>query len=302
MSRFMIKVPATSANNGPGFDSTGLAVSRYLTLEVEESVQWEFIHNSSYLPSNPSYENHFIYHVAKKTATLYDKELSPCKVTVSSDIPLARGLGSSASAVVAGIELANQLCHLSLTPETKLRLATNIEGHPDNVAPALFGGLIISVQFENKEVESIQIPHLDLDLVVYIPDVELKTKDARSVLPEVFNRSEATAASGICNLMVAALLQKNYELAGKMMEKDLFHEPYRAKLIPNYNQIKHEAKNLGAYGTVISGAGPTMISFVPKGKGYYVAAEMKVMLNSYEVECLQIDYTGLQVTKHFVNN
>lgn len=298
----MIKVPATSANNGPGFDSTGLAVNRYLTLEVEESDGWEFIHNSPYLPSNPTYEDHFIYQVAKSIAKQYDKELSPCKVTVSSEIPLARGLGSSASAVIAGIELANQLCHLSLTPEKKLCLATDVEGHPDNVAPALFGGLMISVQFENKEVDFIQIPNLDLDLVVYIPDVELKTEAARSVLPEAFKRSEATAASGISNLMIAALLQKDYELAGKMMEKDLFHEPYRAVLIPNYARIKQEAKNLGAYGTVISGAGPTMISFVPKGKGEDVAKELKVMLSSYEVECLLIDDTGLQVTSHFVNN
>lgn len=302
MSGFMIKVPATSANNGPGFDSTGLAVNRYLTLQVEEADQWEFIHHSHYLPSNPKYEDHYIYHVANNVAKQYDKALTPRKVTVSSDIPLARGLGSSASAVVAGIELANRICHLSLTQETKLRLATDIEGHPDNVAPALFGGLMISVQFENKEVDYIQIPNLDLDLVVYIPDVELKTKAARSVLPETFKRSEATAASGISNLMIAALLQKDYALAGKMMEQDLFHEPYRADLIPNYDYIKQKAKKLGAYGTVISGAGPTMISFVPKGKGDDVAEEMKVMLSSYEVESLQIDYTGLQVTNHVVNN
>lgn len=296
----MIRVPATSANNGPGFDSTGLAVNRYLTLVVEPAKQWEFVHHSLYLPPSPVYHQHFIYKVAKQIADRYEQTLTPCKVIVKSDIPLARGLGSSASAVVAGIELANQLCDLALSDQTKLNLATDIESHPDNVAPALFGGLVISVQHANKDVDYLHIPNLDVDLVVYIPDVELKTEDARSVLPDSYKRSEATSASGIANLMIAALLQKDYELAGKMMEHDLFHEPYRANLIPNYQRIKQEAKNLGAYGTVISGAGPTMISFAPKGKGQRIADDMKIMLSTYEVACLQIDTAGLQVTHQVV--
>lgn len=296
MSLFTITVPATSANNGPGFDSTGIAVNRYLTLQVEKQDKWEFEHRSAYLDPCINHEDHYILHVAKKIAEKYNAELPACKVIVSSEIPLARGLGSSASAVVAGIELANQLCDLSLTCKDKLHHATEIEGHPDNVAPALFGGLVVSAQFTNKEIEYIKLPDLDLDTVLYIPDVELKTSVARKVLPDSFTRNEATSASGISNIMLTSLVAKNYELAGKMMERDLFHEPYRAKLIPNYEEIKVAAKKLGAYGTVISGAGPTMISFAPKGTGEKIVTEMRKMLPNYEVVASNIDYKGLQVT------
>src|SRR5699024_2960443 len=120
---------------------------------------------------------------AKRVAKSYNKELVPAHIEVASDIPLARGLGSSASAIIAGIELANQLLDLELSTEDKLMHATNIEGHPDNVAAALLGGFILAVQLEeNAEVDYIKLPELDLDVVMYIPNVELKTSDARKVL------------------------------------------------------------------------------------------------------------------------
>lgn len=295
MSMFTITVPASSANVGPGFDSAGMAINRYLTLTIEKQNKWEFEHLSPFLPTNTDYKGHFIYQVAKQIAEKHETSLPACKVIVDSEIPLARGLGSSASAVVAGIELANQLCELSLSNTEKLQFATEIEGHPDNVAPALFGGLVVATKSVNGQIDFIQIPNLDLDIVLYIPNVELKTKEARSVLPDEFSRDEATNASGVSNVMIAALLTKDYELAGKMMEQDLFHEPYRAKLIPNYEMIKQRAKELGAYGTVISGAGPTMISFVPKGEGQIIAKQMNEVLDNYDVASLQIDYKGLQV-------
>jgi len=295
MSMFTITVPASSANIGPGFDSAGLAVERYLTLTVERQDQWEFEHLSHFLPVETDYEEHFIYQVAKKIAEKHGQVLPPCKVVVDSDIPLARGLGSSASAVVAGIELANQLCELKLSSTEKLAYATEIEGHPDNVAPALFGGLVVSVKSVGGEIDFVQIPNVDLDIILYIPNVELKTEEARNVLPNQFTRDEATSASGVSNVMIASLLMKDYERAGKMMEQDLFHEPYRAKLIPNYEMIKQQAKKFGAYGTVISGAGPTMISFAPKGEGQSITSHMSKILENYDVASLQIDYNGLQV-------
>ena len=295
MSMFTITVPASSANIGPGFDSAGLAVERYLTLTVERQDQWEFAHLSPFLPKETNYQEHFIYQVAKKIAEKHGQVLPPCKVVVDSDIPLARGLGSSASAVVAGIELANQLCELELSRTEKLAYATEIEGHPDNVAPALFGGLVVSVKTVGGDIDFVQIPNIDLDLILYIPNVELKTEEARNVLPNQFTRDEATSASGVSNVMIASLLTQDYERAGKMMEQDLFHEPYRAKLIPNYEMIKEQAKKFGAYGTVISGAGPTMISFAPKGEGQSIVTQMNKVLENYDVASLQIDYNGLQV-------
>ncbi|MBS4197439.1 homoserine kinase [Lederbergia citri] len=301
MRMFSITVPASTANLGPGFDSAGLALNLYLTLHVEKSEQWEFVHQSMHLPPVPDASEHLIYETAARTASIYNSTLSPCKVIVESDIPLARGLGSSASAIIAGIELANQLCELSLAFEEKLRIATDIEGHPDNVAASLYGGLVITSQLQNGDIEVFQKTDAELDFIVYIPVIELKTEDARKVLPEQFTRNEAAKASAVGNIMIAALVSGDYKLAGKLMEEDLFHEPYRSSLIPNYEKIREEAKIAGAYGTVISGAGPTMISFTAKGKGKKVAAQLQNLLPSHQVKILKMDQGGSRVTNDIFN-
>lgn len=300
MKEFSLKLPASSANIGPGFDSVGIALNRYLTLNVSEGEKWEFQHSSPSLPSSTHYENHFIYQMANKMALQFNKNLPPANIKVESEIPLARGLGSSASAVVAGIELANQLCNLSLSNKEKLQCGSEIEGHPDNVAAVLFGGLVISVKTSAGAIEYLPLSPLNMDVVVYIPDIELKTEKARKALPSHFSRHQAASGSGISNLMIASLISGDYELAGKMMEQDLFHEPYRSNLIPYYNKLKYEAKQLGAFGTVISGAGPTMISFVPEGEGERIASGMSPLLPGYQVESLKIDNHGFQVSHQTV--
>ncbi|GAB3046561.1 homoserine kinase [Virgibacillus ainsalahensis] len=297
MKQFSISVPASSANLGPAFDSAGIALNLYLTLHVTESEKWEFETRSPLLPPELSYEDNLIYKIAKQTAERHNKQLPACKVIVNSDIPLARGFGSSASAILAGIEIANQMCNLSLSIEDKLLYGTEVEGHPDNIAPALFGGFTVSVQTLEHEVDWVQLPLPKTDVVAYIPNFELKTEAAREVLPDNYYKKNAIAASSISNLLIAALATSDYKLAGKMMEQDLFHEPFRAELIPLYHDIKKEAKGAGAYGTVISGAGPTMISFTPDGKGNAIAEQMKTLLPEYEVASLKIDPNGVQI-KH----
>lgn len=291
-----ISVPASSANVGPGFDSAGIALSRYLTLTVKEANEWEFIHTTPLVPMVDHYKNHYIYRVASQVADWCECKLPPCHVTMHSEIPLARGLGSSASAIVASVELTNQLCELDLSEKEKLDLAVRIEGHPDNVAAALLGSFVISVKM-GEETSYKKLPGLDMDLVIYIPSFELKTEDSRKVLPKQFQMKDAATASGISNLMVSSLLTGDYKLAGKMMESDLFHESYRAKLIPNYYEIRSRARELGAYGTVISGAGPTMISFVPEGDGETVAQAMRVTFSDYKIDAVAIDEDGLTVEK-----
>jgi len=295
MQPFTLKIPASSANMGAGFDSIGIAVQRYLTLHVEQSESWEFVHQSDSLPTYTNPQDHFIYKVALHIATKYEKNLSPCKVTMTSEIPLARGLGSSAAAVVAGIELANQICSLQLNDEQKLHEATLLEGHPDNVAPSIFGGCIVTHISESDEINFIKIDSFNVDLVIAIPDVELKTEKARQVLPAEIPFKRAVKASSVGNLMIAALLQENYVLAGKMMENDLLHEPYRARLISNYKKIRTLSRDLGAYGTVISGSGPTMISFVPQNKGEQIAQKLGDKLPDYTIEKTTIDKIGLQI-------
>ncbi len=304
MSGMMISVPASTANIGPGFDSIGMALSRYLTLHVtEHDGEWMFEHRSPHLPIAPDAKDHFIYKVAERMAAQYEAILPVCKVIVESEIPLARGMGSSASAVIAGIELANQLCSLQLTPKEKLNWASHFEGHPDNVGAALFGGLVITAVTKDNKIEFIQNSELNLDLVLFIPDFELKTDASRKVLPNEYTREVAATANGISNVMIAGFLSGNYQLAGQMMEEDLFHEPYRAPLIPNYKDIRRQAKELGAWGTVISGAGPTMISFAPKGTGASIAKQLQTQYADYTVEHMEIDRKGLYVEhNHSLNN
>ncbi|HLR63786.1 MAG TPA: homoserine kinase [Lentibacillus sp.] len=291
MKPFRIRVPASSANIGPGFDSMGLALNIYLTLDISPSDKWEVEQHPQHLPELANAEEHFIVQIARDIAARWNEVLPACKMAVYSDIPLARGLGSSASAIVAGIELADKVCDLALSSEQKLELATEIEGHPDNIAPTLMGGFVIST-ITSGEIDWIQLPMPEADVVVYIPDEGLMTKAARKVLPETYKRETATSASALSNVLIGALASSDFELAGKMMERDLFHEPYRAELIPGYEDIKREAKESGAYGTVISGSGPTMISFAPKGNGQSIASHVGSLMPDHNAAVLEIDYDG----------
>ncbi|GGP13223.1 homoserine kinase [Oceanobacillus neutriphilus] len=293
MMPFRISVPASSANLGPGFDSMGLALGLYIHLDVECADQNVFFAHGS----EESEENHFIWNITTQVAERYGAALPPCKVQETNEIPLARGLGSSASAIVAGIELANQLGNLQLTDEQKLAFGTEIEGHPDNIAPALFGGLTISTMLKN-DIPSVRLNDIELDLIAYIPEVELKTEVARDCLPDTYERGYAARASAMSNLAVAALYTKDYALFGKMLENDLFHEPFRKALIPNFDLIREKAKEAGAYGTALSGAGPTMLSFMPKGNGEKVKNEMVKQLNGYQVQLLEIDTKGVSISQN----
>ncbi|GIO23319.1 homoserine kinase [Oceanobacillus sp. J11TS1] len=290
--RFRISVPASSANLGPGFDSMGLALGLYIHLDVEDADCYSFFAHGS----AEAEENHFIWSIAQRVAKRYGVALPPCTVQETSEIPLARGLGSSASAIVAGIELANQLGNLQLTDAQKLAFGTEVEGHPDNIAPSLFGGLTISTMLED-DIPSIQLNDIELDLIAYIPKVELKTEVARNCLPDTYERNYAARASAMSNLVVAALYKKDYALFGKMLENDLFHEPFRKELIPNFNFIRDKAKELGAFGTALSGAGPTMLSFVPQGSGEKIKEEMLHHLAGYQVKLLEIDTQGVFITR-----
>lgn len=291
----MISVPASSANIGPGFDSAGIALSYYLKVQVsEQKYLWEFQHESPLLPSNPIATEHYIYQSAKQVADKHNKVLQPCKVSVESQIPLARGLGSSATAIIAGIELANQVLKLKLSQEKKLQYAIDIEGHPDNVTPSLLGGFTITAMVEG-EVKYIKLPTVEMEIVIYIPDYEVTTEEARKAMPVTYSLDTASQANGVSKLMIASLVAGDYELAGDMMEQDIFHEPYRSKLIQNYEFIRKYAKCLGAYGSVISGAGPTMISFVPPSKGKEIACRMRKKINNIEIKTLTFDKIGTQV-------
>lgn len=289
-----ITVPGSTANLGPGFDSIGLALGKYLTLEIKLSNEFRFEPMTEHVKDLPTNENNLIAKVAIEVASMYNKQLPPCEVKVWSEIPMARGIGSSAAAIVAGIELANQLCHLQLSNEEKLRIASLEEGHPDNVGASLYGGLVVGLH-QDEQTELVHIAHVDVDAVVVIPKYEVFTSDARNVLPSSLDYKTAVEASAISNMLVAGLLTNNWKLVGQMMAKDLFHQPYRSSLIPEIKTVQERVLELGAYGSALSGAGPTVISFTEKGKGDELAEKLSHEFSAYAVERLEIDVEGCKV-------
>ena len=286
-----IIVPATSANIGPGFDSVGVAVSKYLIIEVlGKSDQWIIEHDlGRRIPSN---ERNLLIKVARRIAPA----IRPHHLKMTTDIPLARGLGSSSSVIVAGIELANQLANLQLSNTEKLNLATKIEGHPDNVAPAIYGNLTIS-SYVNGEVSTVVTKFPEVSLIAYIPNYELRTKDSRGVLPKELSYQEAVAASSIANVAIAALMKGDMVVAGQAIESDRFHEHFRQGLIKEFPKIKMMAKENGAYATYLSGAGPTVMVLAPKDQSNMIKEKIEERQFKGQVFELQVDCKGVRVEK-----
>lgn len=284
-----ISVPATSANIGPGFDSLGVALSKYLTIEVcEPREDWIVEHNLEYVPTD---KNNLLI----RTALKINKHLQPHRVKMKSDIPLARGLGSSSSVIVAGIELGNQLAGLNMTAEEKLLKATEIEGHPDNVAPAIFGNLVVS-SYVNKKVQAVVTDFPEASFVAFIPNYPLRTVESRGVLPSQMAYKKAVAASAISNVAIASLMAGDLEKAGKAIQSDMFHEPFRQVLVKEFCPIKQTVQELGAYATYLSGAGPTVMVLAPKDKEDAIVNALEELGLDGTVHRLRVDTHGIQVT------
>lgn len=284
-----IIVPATSANVGPGFDSVGVAVTKYLEIQVcEEREEWMIEHQlGKWIPRD---ERNLLLKIALQIAP----DLQPRRLKMVSDIPLARGLGSSSSVIVAGIELANQLGNLKLSKHEKLQLATKIEGHPDNVAPAIYGNLVIASSAEGQ-VSAVVAPFPECAFLAYIPNYELRTRDSRGVLPKKLSYKEAVAASSIANVAIAALLTGDMVKAGQAIESDLFHERYRQELVREFATIKKVAKRNGAYATYLSGAGPTVMVLADPDKMPKIKAELEKQPFKGKLHDLQVDTEGVRV-------
>ena len=284
-----IIVPATSANVGPGFDSVGVAVTKYLEIQVcEEREEWMIEHQlGKWIPRD---ERNLLLKIALQIVP----NLQPRRLKMVSDIPLARGLGSSSSVIVAGIELANQLGNLKLSKHEKLQLATKIEGHPDNVAPAIYGNLVIASSVEGK-VSAVVAPFPECAFLAYIPNYDLRTRDSRGVLPKKLSYKEAVAASSIANVAIAALLTGDMVKAGQAIESDLFHERYRQELVREFATIKKVAKKNGAYATYLSGAGPTVMVLADPDKMPKIKAELEKQPFKGKLHDLQVDTEGVRV-------
>ncbi|MFC6180268.1 homoserine kinase [Lactiplantibacillus daowaiensis] len=287
-----ISVPATSANLGPGFDSIGLALDMQLTLTVlGPSATWQVDHPyGSHVP-------HDARNLMIKTALSLVPNLTPQHVQVTSEIPLARGLGSSSTAIVAGLVLANELAGAPFTKQELLLKATESEGHPDNVAPAILGGLVVAT-YADKQVQAVQLPTPTWSASVYVPNEELLTSASREALPSQLAYGEAIAASSIANTLVAALATKKWDLVKPLLEQDRFHETYRWNLVPALGTIRQTAHALGLVGTYLSGAGPTIVTLGAQAD--LVKLQQKLQQNpalTGQYHLLPIDAAGVKVHK-----
>ena len=290
-----ISVPATSANLGPGFDSIGLALDMQLTLQVlQPSNHWQIDH--PFGDEVPTDERNLII----KTALTLAPDLKPQHLQVDSKIPLARGLGSSSTAIVAGLALANELSGQQRSLDELLVVATQLEGHPDNVAPAIFGGLVVSTAVE-QQVHAVKLPLPSLFASVYVPNEELLTSASREALPANLPFKQAIAGSSVANTLVAALATQNWEVALPLLEADQFHEQYRAKLVPALATIRKTAHQLGIMGTYLSGAGPTIVTLGDYGQLNELQQQLQTnsaLTGQYHL--LPVDAAGLKVQKSWI--
>lgn len=252
-----VSVPATSANLGPGFDSIGLCFDLFNVFEFEEIEQGLYFEGFEEEFCN---ENNLIY-VSMKA--LFDKiQFKPKGIKiklVEQNIPIARGLGSSSSCIVAGLIGANAISGYQLSKDEILDIAVEIEGHPDNVAPALLGGLIVAALQDNKPYYSKIEVNKVVNFYALIPDFMLSTEEARKVLPKEISLKDGVYNVSRAALLVAAFAQGQYELL-KIACSDKFHQPYRGKLIESYDDVMNECNKNKALSVYLSGAGPTIMA------------------------------------------
>ena len=286
-----VKVPATSANLGPGFDVAGLAVTLYNTFTFELLDDGLEITGCPEQFCNAENMTYQAFVEGAKTCGLLFKGL---RIECSGDVPYTRGLGSSSTCIVAGIVGAYAFVDRYDERQEILELATKIEGHPDNVAPAIFGGLTVSVMSDGVTTLNIPVKH-DYRFVAMIPPFTLSTEKSRSVLPQVLSRSDAIANVSHLALMVASLIN-GYDDGLKLGFKDRLHQPYRGPLIEGFDEImtilENDERVLGAY---LSGAGPTIMAVIDATdtKGVVrIKEELGDLLKDWQVEKLELDMRG----------
>lgn len=256
--KYRVKVPATSANIGAGFDCMGIALSIYNIFEVEEIEEGlEFIGFDERFCDEENILYKSILYVLKK----YSYDIKGFKISlVNQDIPVARGLGSSSTCIVAGVLIANKFLKDKLNKNEILKIVTELEGHPDNVVPAILGGFVVSVIVENG---NLYYNKVDLDkkllFLASIPEFELSTEKARGALPSFYSKKDGIYNISRAALASSAFATKKYELL-KVACEDCFHEPYRSKFIEEYKEVKNILNKNGSICSFLSGAGPTILA------------------------------------------
>ncbi|RED64130.1 homoserine kinase [Cohnella lupini] len=259
--RVVVKVPASSANLGPGFDSLGMALSLFAWISMSPSVATTITLVGDNLQGVSEDKTNLVYIIAQSVFARAGIEMPELDIGIRSDIPLTRGLGSSATAIVGALVAANALTGYALTNDELFQMATAIEKHPDNVGASLFGGIVVAA-WDGSRAEYVRIePPSGMNVLVAIPEFELSTTKARNVLPEQISMKDAVFNVTHSSLLTAALAMGRLDLLSHAM-RDRLHQPYRAPLIPGMDRILREATEHGALGAVLSGAGPTLLLLV----------------------------------------
>lgn len=276
-------VPATTANLGPGFDILGLALRLYnrFSLQLTSASGWQ-----ANLPPDvalPADENNLVFRAIRYLFNQVGFSCTGMHLSQVLDIPLARGLGSSSTAIVGGLVAANYLSGAGLSRDALLAMAIDIEGHPDNVTPALMGGLTLSYTVDGRHhYLPLSFPE-ELTAVVAIPEFELSTDNARSVLPAQISRADAIFNSSRTALLVYALQERRFDLLKTAMD-DRLHQPYRAALVPGMMEAIHAAYDARALGVALSGAGPTLLAFA-RGHTEAIAASLRHTFGRHGIAC-----------------
>ena len=292
-----VKIPATSANLGSGFDALGLALTMYNKVYMEE---WEGADIASLDGvAVPAGTDNLIYATAERLYQICGRPFRGLRIRQVSDIPMARGLGSSSACLVGGLLGANALLGDPLGSEDLLNLAAALEGHPDNVAPAILGGLVTCAMEEGK-VFSVSVPVApNVHFAALIPETPLPTSQARSVLPESVSRADAVYNLSRAALMTSSLFSGSLGNL-KVATGDRLHQPYRMGLIKGSDTAFRVARELGAYGVYISGAGSTIMAIIDKDNADFAErARHQLMINGvfgWTVRLLESDAIGAIAT------
>jgi len=281
-----IKVPATSANLGPGYDTLGLALSLYNDFDIkkrkDQQLKITIIDQNKNKEIKIARKDNLVALAYQKYFDFIAEDLIGAEITEKMHTPLARGLGSSSSAIIGGLAAAAIVSGKLISKTDFIQLAVDLEKHPDNVVPALVGGLTINFYCKNNyDYYKIDIEQ-ELDFILVVPDFELKTEKLRQVLPEVVDYPSAINNLSRVSLLTAAFINREYHLLKTAME-DQLHQPYRKKLIKGFDQVLAAAYESGAYGAALSGAGPTILACTQK-RSDQIAQNMKKAFASNAVK------------------
>lgn len=259
---FSIRLPGSTANLGPGYDVLGLAlgIHNHVTVRVGTNGGHRLTCTGAGTDELPTDGTNLFFTSAEYCAKKIGKALPPLEASMDVGVPLARGLGSSSTAIVGGVVTADQVLEAGMSRADLLDVATEIEGHPDNVSPCLYGGFTVSAVAGGRVTCVRSEPTEELKAVVVVPDFQLKTKAARNALPSEVSHEDATFNVGRACVVTAAMMQGDLDALAAAME-DRLHQPHRVSLIPHYEEVTAAGREAGALGVALSGAGPTLFAF-----------------------------------------